>query len=131
MFANAPAWSALFLGLFSLAAGIGAWRRPGLWQQMIEEIRQSPAIQMVMGMAELMLGFAVYLTNSWLAGDWLACAMKALGGLMAIEALVIIALADSYFAFWLRLFGTIPRWMVPVTLIFGIALCAVALPRFA
>ncbi|HSG33458.1 MAG TPA: hypothetical protein VLA37_02915, partial [Sphingomonadaceae bacterium] len=72
------AWSAALLGLFALAASIGALRQPGTWRAMIEEIDKSPALQLVGGFMELFVGAAIYLVNPWDAGDILASTMKAI-----------------------------------------------------
>ena len=55
-FTIAPAWSALFLGLFSLFAGIAELRVPGKWHRMMEEISTSPSVQMLTALVELFLG---------------------------------------------------------------------------
>jgi len=53
------AWSALLLGLYTGFAGIGALRNPDTWRKMIDEVSDSPSLQLVTGLLELMLGAAV------------------------------------------------------------------------
>ena len=96
------AWTALLLGMTAMFAGIGALRRPGLWRTMLEEIEASPALQFVCGMMELVVGTLVYLANPWVPADVVACVMKALGGLMMVEAVAIIGFCDIYTHFWLK-----------------------------
>ena len=95
-------WSALLMGLTALFAGIGALRKAGAWRTMLEEVERSPALQFLCGMMELVVGAVIYLANPWLPTDLLSCAMKAMGGLMMIEALAILGFVDIYTQFWLR-----------------------------
>ena len=122
-------WSSLLLGLFALASCIGEFRRPGLWKNMLQQIVDSPAIILNVGMLELLIGAIVYLINPWGPQDWLASLMKILGGLMMIEALVTLALGDLYLNFWIKRFsGAIRAWAV-VALLVGVALTIAGLHR--
>ncbi|MCC6828390.1 MAG: hypothetical protein IT550_09200 [Novosphingobium sp.] len=125
-----PAWTALFLGLFSLFAGIGELRVPGQWQRMLEQILASPALQVLTALVELFLGAVVYLANPWGSADWLSSALNVLGGLMCVEALMILAFFDIYTAFWLRRFGPLMRAWAWLSVLFGLALIAIAASRF-
>ena len=126
----APAWAALFLGLFALFAGLGELRKAGHWEKLLAEISASPALQMITGLVELALGAVIYAANPWGSTDWLASAMSVIGGFMCLEALAILAFSDVYMAFWLRRFGLLSKLWVAISMILGIALIAVALPRF-
>ncbi|MEW9854444.1 hypothetical protein [Novosphingobium sp. M1R2S20] len=126
----APAWTALFLGVFAIAAGIGELRRAGHWEKMLAEISASPALQMITALIQLFLGAVIYLADPWASPDWLSSAMSVLGGLMCLEALVILSFSDVFTAFWLRRFGPYARLWSWGSLLFGVALIAVALPRF-
>jgi len=127
---DAAAWSALLLGLAALAAGIGALRKPGIWRTMIGEIEASPALQFVCGMLELLVGAIVYLANPFAPGDLLACVMKGLGGLMMIEALVILAICDLYTQLWLRSLSHMHRGWAMLTVLFGLVLFVEGSLRF-
>lgn len=118
----APAWSALFLGLFALFAGLGELRRPGHWQKLIAEITASPALQMVTGLVELFTGAVIYLANPWASPDWLSGVMSVIGGLMCVEALAIVAFSDVYLAFWVRRFGPLSRLWCLLSMAIGAAL---------
>jgi len=124
------AWSAALLGLFAIAAAVGALRQPGIWRTMIEEIDKSPALQMVGGFIELFVGAAIYLVNPWLSGDIVAIVMKTIGGLMMIEALVVMAFSDLYFHFWLKNLAAMHRGWAVVTLLIGSALAIGGFGRF-
>ncbi|MCJ2184152.1 hypothetical protein MTR62_15845 [Novosphingobium sp. 1949] len=126
----APAWTALFIGLFALFAGLGEWRKPGHWHTLIGEIVGSPALQMVTGLVELFLGAVVYLANPWASPDWLSSTMSVIGGLMCIEALLVIAFSDVYMAFWLRRFGPLSRLWSGCSMAIGAVLIGVGLMRF-
>lgn len=125
------AWTAILLGLFSLAAAAGALRQPGLWQKMIEEIEKSPALQLLAGLVELVAGAILYLANPWDPGDLLTCVMKAIGGFMMIEALAVTAMSDLYFHFWLRSMSHFQRGWAILTGLMGLALSVAATIRLA
>jgi uncharacterized protein YjeT (DUF2065 family) len=124
------AWSALLLGATALFAGIGALRKPGAWRTMLEEIEHSPTLQFLCGMLELLIGALVYLTNPWIPADLMTCIMKALGGVMMIEALAILGFCDIYTQFWLRSLTHMHRGWALSTAAFGVALAAAGLLRF-
>lgn len=126
----APAWTALFLGLFSLVAGIGELRNPGHWDKMLKEISGSPALQMLTALVELFLGAVIYLANPWASPDWLSSAMSVVGGLMCVEALLILAFSDLVTAIWLRRFGPLFRLWSWLSIVVGVGLIAVSIPRF-
>jgi uncharacterized protein YjeT (DUF2065 family) len=119
---DATAWSAMLLGVFALFAAIGALRTPGIWRTMVAEIERSPALQLVSGLIELMLGVVIYLANPWIAADPLTCVMKTIGVVMGAEALAVIGFSDLYFHFWLRNLVHMQRAWVIVTLLGGLAL---------
>lgn len=126
----APAWTALFLGLFALFAGIGELRQPGHWQKLLKETAASPALQLITAMLELFLGAAVYIVNPWASADWLSSAMSVIGGLMIIEALVVLAFSDVYMAFWLRRFGPLSKLWAWLSVLFGLVFIAVGIAHF-
>lgn len=122
-------WSALLLGLFMLFAAIGALRKPGIWQTMINEIEKSPALQLISGLAELTIGTLIYLANPWMPQDILSCIMKGIAGLMMLEALMVLGFSDLYFHFWLRNLSFMHRGWSIVTFVAGIALTVAAFLR--
>jgi hypothetical protein len=97
---------------------------------MIDEVLNSPTLQFVCGMLELLVGTLTYLANPWIPADLLSCVLKGLGGLMMFEALTIMAFADIYTQFWLRTLGTMQRGWALSTCAFGLALTALSLARF-
>lgn len=119
---DATAWTATLLGLFAMFAAIGALRKPGIWQTLVKEVEESPALQMISGVAELAAGAAIYLVNPWLPADLLSCVMKAIGGLMMAEALVVVGFSDIYFHFWLKNLSFMHKGWAIVSLIAGAAL---------
>ncbi len=129
-FILAPAWTALFIGLFAFFAGIGEWRKPGHWHKLIAEIAGSPALQMITGLVELALGAAVYLANPWDSPDWLSSLMSVIGGLMCLEGLMVLAFSDVYLAFWVRRFGPLSRLWCGASIAIGLALIVIGLIHF-
>ncbi|MBN8817293.1 MAG: hypothetical protein J0I80_01080 [Sphingomonas sp.] len=126
---DATAWSAMLLGGFTLFAAIGALRKPGVWQTMVQEVEASPTLQLLCGLVELMLGTGIYLANPWLPADILTCIVKALGGLMMIEALAVTGFSDIYFHFWLRNLASMHRIWAIATLIGGLGLTVAGFTR--
>jgi hypothetical protein len=122
--ADDTGWTAVLLGLFMFFAAVGALRRPGLWQGMVAEFERSPALQLLASLVELLIGSVIYLLNPWVVADPLTCVMKLLGGLMVIEALVVVGFSDAYLHFWLRNLSFMKRGWPIVTLIAGVALMA-------
>src|SRR5688572_32956538 len=86
-----PAWIALFLGLYWLAAGVGELRGPNGWWMMLKEFERSPALRFVTGFVTLAFGAAIYLVNPWRPGDWLAIAVSVIGGIHVAQGLLILA----------------------------------------
>ncbi len=124
------AWTGTLLGLYMLFAGIGALRNARAWRTMIMEIDKSPALQIVVGALELLVGAMVYLANPWAPADILSCVLKAFGGLMMIEALVIAGFCDIYAQFWLRTLSHMHRGWSLLTFVAGVALTVAGTLRF-
>lgn len=122
-------WTALLLGLFLVSAASGALRNPGVWQTMVREFEGSPALQLTASLVELLTGAVVFFANPWIPSDILACIMKALGGVMMIEAVVVAGFSDLYFHFWLKNLAALNRGWALVTLIGGGALTVAAMLR--
>lgn len=116
------AWSATLLGLFSIAVAVGALRQPGQWRHMVAEMEKSPALQLLSGFLELFAGAVIYLLNPWMPDDLLATIMKAFGGLMMAEALMVAALSDVYFQIWLKNLAALQRGWPIATFLAGDAL---------
>jgi len=127
---DATAWSGTLLGLFTLFAAVGALRKPGIWQTLVQEIEKSPALQLLSGGLEMLAGAILYFANPWVPSDVFACIMKALGGLMMLEALAVLGFCDLYFHFWLKNLSFMHRTWSIVTLICGLALSAAGMARF-
>ncbi|OCC23677.1 hypothetical protein MB02_10975 [Croceicoccus estronivorus] len=123
-------WSATLLGLFTLFAAVGALRKPGIWQTLVDEIEKSPALQLISGGLEMLVGAVIYLANPWVPSDLLACVMKALAGLMMLEALAVLGFSDIYFQFWLRNLSFMHRGWAIVTFLCGFGLTVAGLFRF-
>ena len=124
------AWSATLTGLYVLFAGIGALRNPVAWRRMIEEVASSPALQLLCGLLELLVGALVWLANPWVPSDVLACVLKAAGALMMAEALMIAGFCDIYTQFWLRTMNHMHRGWSLFTVVVGLALAVAGMIRF-
>lgn len=127
---DATAWSSTLIGLYTLFAGIGALRNPGIWQTMIEEVNKSPSLQLTSGLLELVVGSAVYLANPWAPADLLACVMKSIGGIMMVEALFVVGFCDIYANFWLRNLTHMYRGWALFSALMGLVLTIAGAARF-
>lgn len=125
-----PDWSALFLGLFAIFAGIGELRRPGHWRHMMEEIAASPTLQTLTALVELLVGSVIYMLNPWASPDWLARVMNVIGALICIEALLILSFSDVYMVVLRQRMGPLAKLWAWVSILFGLALIALAQPGF-
>jgi hypothetical protein len=119
--ADIPAWVAMFLGLYALAAGAGEFRAPGGWNAMLLDFERSPGLRYLTGMACMALGGAIYLAVPWVAGDWLAIAVNILGGLALAEGLLILAAGDRFLALGRRMLGNAWGVWAGVSVVFGLA----------
>jgi hypothetical protein len=124
-----PAWIALFMGLYSLAAAIGEWRQPGFWAAMLADFERTPALRFLTGFVVLFMGGAIYMASPWRPGDWLSVLVTVLGGAMALEGALILAMGDRFLGFARLLIGRASRAWAAVAALMGIALIAVALIR--
>ena len=126
---DVPAWILLFVGLYSLAASIGEWRIPGTWAGMLADFERSPGLRFITGFFVLSLGAAVYMVNPWRPGDWLSILVTILGGIMALEGALILAMGDRFLGFARWLIGRASRAWAAFSALLGIVLIAVALLR--
>ncbi|HEX6219149.1 MAG TPA: hypothetical protein VFZ35_07740 [Sphingomicrobium sp.] len=124
------AWIILFMGLYSLAASIGEWRTPGVWAGMLADFERSPGLRFLTGFFVLSLGAAIYLVNPWRPDDWLSTLVTILGGVMALEGAVILAMGDRFLGFARWLIGRASRAWALFSALLGIALIAAAFLRF-
>jgi hypothetical protein len=129
--ADIPAWIALFVGLYSLAAAIGEWRMPGYWAAMLSDLERSAGLRFITGFLVLSLGAAIYMVNPWRPDDWLSILVTVIGGIMALEGAVILAMGDRFMSFARWLIGRSSRIWAVVAALIGIALIVVATLRFA
>jgi vacuolar-type H+-ATPase subunit I/STV1 len=127
--ADISAWIILFMGVYSLAASIGEWRAPGYWASMLAGFEREPALRFLTGFFVLCLGAAIYLVNPWRPDDWLSVVVTVLGGVMALEGAVILAMGDRFLGFARWLIGRARRAWAAVSALLGIALIAVAMIR--
>lgn len=129
---DTSAWTATLLGLFGVAAAVGALRKPGIWHKLISEMEASPALQLVGAFMEMFVGAIIYLlAQSSGTSDVLTTVMLTIGGLMMLEALVVMALSDVYFHMWLKNLAAVHRGWSVVTLVASGALAAAGMLRLA
>lgn len=99
-----PAWIALFLGLYALAAAVGEFRQPGRWMAMLQDLERSAGLTFLTGVICIALGAAIYLVSPWRPGDWLSVTISIIGGLCAVEGMLILAAGDRFLGFARSLF---------------------------
>ena len=119
--ADIPAWVAMFLGLYALAAGAGEFRAPGGWNAMLLDFERSPGLRYLTGMACMAIGAAIYLAVPWQAGDWLAIVVNIVGGIALAEGLLVLAAGDRFLALGRRMLGNAWGVWAAVSVVFGLA----------
>ena len=127
--ATIPAWIALFLGLYALAAAVGELRAPNTWWMMLKEFERSPVLRFVAGLVTLALGATIYLVNPWRPDDWLAVTVSVLGGVAVVEGLLILAAGDRFLQFGRTLIGRAGRAWAGLSAMLGIAAVVAGLSR--
>ena len=126
---NIPAWIALFLGLYSLAAGVGELRNPGMWQKMTEDFASNGAVVFLTGIMCIGFGGAIYLASPWQQGDWLSILISLVGGFMIAEGAVLIAMGDRLIGVWKRFLGEKTGIWAGLSALIGAGLIFAALSR--
>ena len=124
-----PAWIILFFGIYTLAASIGEWRKPGYWASMLDDFERLPGLRFATGLFVLSLGAAVYLASPWQPSDWLAVMVTLLGGMMALEGALILAAGDRFLSFSHWLIGRASRAWAAMSMLIGLAFIGIALSR--
>ncbi|ANU07249.1 hypothetical protein [Paraurantiacibacter namhicola] len=94
-----PAWIALFLALYMLSASVGELRKPGGWAAMVEDFAKSAGLRYLTGVFCIALGAAIYLVTPWRPDDLLAIAVSVIGGICALEGMLILAAGDRFVSF--------------------------------
>ena len=132
--ADTPAWIALFLGLYILAASVAELRGPGSWARLLEDFGRSPALAFLTGAFAIALGAAIYLVSPWQpAGqdrDWLGILISVIGGLAVAKGLFFIAAPERVTGMGRRIMtGGKTSFIAGFAAVLGAALIFVALSR--
>ena len=127
--ADIPAWIALFLGLYILAAAVAELRAPASWTAMLEDFEKSTALRFVTGVFTLTLGAAIYLVSPWNPGDWLSVLVSVVGGIAVAKGLFFIAAGDLLIGLGRTVMTRNPRLVAGISGVAGAALLFVALAR--
>ena len=127
--ATTPAWIALFLGLYILAACVSELRAPDGWAQMLASFEASPALTFVTGVFTFTLGAVIYLVTPWNAEDWLSIVVSVIGGVAIAKGLFFIAAPDRIFALGKRMLVGNTGLIAGIDAVLGAALLFVALSR--
>lgn len=122
-------WITLFIGLYGLGAGVGEYRNPGFWANMVSEVCASSALQFLTGLVTLTLGAIIYLANPFDPGDWLSILITVIGGWIIVEGLLILAVGDWFMGFVSRMMVIVsPAWAL-FSIIIGLAAAFAGLVR--
>ncbi len=124
-----PAWIALFTGLYALAAAVGEFRQPGMWMAMLQELERSAALSFLTGIICIALGAAIYLVSPWRPEDWLSVTISVIGGICAVEGMLILAAGDRFLRFARVLFARGGTAWAGLSALIGMGLIIAALAR--
>jgi hypothetical protein len=127
--ANITGWITFFIGLYSLAAGIGEFRQPGFWAGMLREVRASSAIQFLTGMVTITIGAAIYLVNPYDPTDILSILITVMGAFIFLEGAAIMAFGDWFLGMAGKLMNSGNKIWSGLSIAIGIAAMAVAFVR--
>ena len=126
---NITGWITFFIGLYAVAAGLGEFRRPGFWVRMVQEFRESHALQFLTGFVTLAIGATIYLVNPWNPSDLLSILITVLGAWIFIEGALILAVGDWFLTFVSKLMGSTNRIWAGLSIIIGLGAIFAALVR--
>lgn len=126
---NITGWITFFIGLYAVAAGLGEFRRPGFWAKMVQEFRESMALQFLTGMVTLAVGATIYLVNPWDPSDLLSILITVLGAWIFIEGALILAVGDWFLSFASKLMGASNRLWAGLSIALGLLAIFAALVR--
>lgn len=124
-----PAWITMFLGIYAFAAAMGELRMPGTWKGMMHDFEQSPGMRFIAGLFTLSLGATIYLVTPWRPDDWLFIAISALGGLLTIEGILLLAAGERFVTFGRTILGRGSEVWAGVSAVLGAGFIFVALSR--
>ena len=124
-----PAWITLFLGVYAFAAAMGELRMPGTWNGMMADMEQSPGMRFIAGIFTLTLGAVIYLVTPWRPDDWLFIAVAALGGLLTVEGILLLAAGERFVIFGRWLMAGASEVWAGLSAVLGAGLIFVALSR--
>ena len=127
--ANVTGWITFFIGLYSLAAGIGELRQPGFWAGMVREVRASSAIQFLVGIVTITIGAAIYLTNPYDPKDILSILITVMGAFIFLEGAMIMAFGDWFIGMAGKMMNAGNKIWAGLSVAIGIAAIAVAFVR--
>jgi len=127
--AQISAWIAFFVGLYSLAAGVGELRSPGGWSVMLKEFERNASLRFLTGLVTLAIGATIYLVNPWRPEDWLAIVVSVIGGIAIAEGLLILAAGERFLNFGRAMLGRGGRVWAGLSVLLGIVLVGIALSR--
>ncbi|GAB5486587.1 MAG: hypothetical protein Pars2KO_01570 [Parasphingorhabdus sp.] len=127
--ANITGWITFFIGLYSLAAGIGEFRQPGFWAGMVREVRASSAIQFLTGLMTITIGAAIYLVNPYDPTDILSILITVMGAFIFLEGAVILAFGDWFMGMAGKMMNSGNKIWAGLSIAIGIAAIAVAFVR--
>lgn len=126
---NISGWITFFIGLYAVAAGLGEFRRPGFWARMVQEFRESHALQFLTGFVTLAIGATIYLVNPWNPSDLLSILITVLGAWIFIEGALILAVGDWFLTFAGKLMGSASRLWAGLSVVIGLGAIFAALVR--
>ena len=127
--ANITGWITFFIGLYSLAAGVGELRQPGFWAGMIREVRASSAIQFLTGIFLIALGAAIYLVNPYDPTDFLSILITVMGAFMFLEGAAIMAFGDWFLGMASKMMNAGNKIWAGFSVLIGLAAIFVAFVR--
>ncbi len=109
-------WLAQAIGLYLILIGLAGLANPRRWQAVIEEVRASPALQLIGGVLAFALGATIAILHSLLT-DPLAIAVTLFGWAAMLKGALLVAVPGPLMRFAAASLGFVRLWSIALLIL--------------
>ena len=109
-------WLAQAIGLYLILIGLAGLANPRRWQAVIEEVRTSPALQLIGGVLAFTLGATIAILHSLLT-DPLAIAVTLIGWAAMLKGALLIAVPGPLMRVAASSLGFVRLWSIALLIL--------------
>ena len=109
-------WLAQAIGLYLILIGLAGLANPRRWQAVIEEVRASPALQLIGGVLAFTLGATIAILHSLLT-DPLAIAVTLIGWAAMLKGALLIAVPGPLMRVAASSLGFVRLWSIALIIL--------------